>query len=220
MAIKEFEITEQQRGKILALNEGHFVDLKSKDISPAKLTRHISAFANADGGELYIGINENKLTGERTWDGFINEEDANGFVQCFESIFPLGQEFEYEFISCGTSSGLVLHVETKKAVEIKNASDGKAYLRRGAQSLPQDTLEQIERLKLNKGLSSFETQTLDVELENVTNSYTIIDFLLQIIPFAEPVNWLKKQQLIKTEKPTVAAALLFSDEPQALLPKR
>lgn len=52
------DISAEQRDLILALPEGHFHDLKSRDIAPGKLTRTISAFANAAGGELYIGIDE------------------------------------------------------------------------------------------------------------------------------------------------------------------
>jgi ATP-dependent DNA helicase RecG len=37
--------------KLLACSEGHFLDLKSRDIKPYKLSRTISAFANAEGGE-------------------------------------------------------------------------------------------------------------------------------------------------------------------------
>ena len=44
--------------------------------------------------------------------------------------------------------------------------------------------------------------------------------MLAVTPIAEPLPWLRKQQLIHEGKPTVAAALLFSDEPQAVLPKR
>ncbi len=220
MAINVFEINKQQKDQLLNLQENHFFDLKAKEITPAKMTRHISAFANADGGDLYIGIGEDKITYDRIWDGFKNPEEANGHIQCFEQLFPLGQDFEYEFLSCPGFPGLILHVEVKKTPDIKSASDGKVYLRRGAQSLPQESPEQIERLKFNKGLTSFETQTVDADLNLVTNSYTIIEFMLQVIPTAEPDNWLKKQQLIKLDKPTVAAILLFSDEPQAILPKR
>lgn len=41
-----------------------------------------------------------------------------------------------------------------------------------------------------------------------------------MIPTAEPEPWLRKQQLISDDKPTVAGLLLFAEEPQALLPKR
>jgi ATP-dependent DNA helicase RecG len=42
----------------------------------------------------------------------------------------------------------------------------------------------------------------------------------QVVPSSEPEAWLRKQELIKEEKPTVAAIVLFSDLPQAALPKR
>lgn len=213
-------ISIEQRDKILSLDEGHFLDLKSIDISPGKLTRHISAFANADGGELYIGIDENKETASRSWRGFMNQEDANGHLQCLEQLFPLGQYFDYTFLKCEKALGLLLKVEIRKTPSIINASDGTPYLRRGAQSLPQETVEQIERLRIDKGITSFETNTVDADIDSICNSCVTIAFMLQIIPAAEPEPWLKKQVLIRNNKPTVAGVLLFSDEPQALLPKR
>ena len=44
--------------------------------------------------------------------------------------------------------------------------------------------------------------------------------MLEVIPTAEPEPWLKKQQVILQDKPTVAGLLLFADEPQAAVPKR
>jgi ATP-dependent DNA helicase RecG len=46
---------------VLSYTEGHFLDLKAEEIKPSKLTKAISAFANADGGELYVGIAEKEL---------------------------------------------------------------------------------------------------------------------------------------------------------------
>lgn len=43
---------ENEEARLLSLDEGHFVDLKSKRINPAKLQQSFVAFANADGGEL------------------------------------------------------------------------------------------------------------------------------------------------------------------------
>jgi ATP-dependent DNA helicase RecG len=73
---------------------------------------------------------------------------------------------------------------------------------------------------LDKGVVSFETETLPVASSLVTNSTAIIGFMIEVIPTSEPDAWLQKQQLLSGEKPTVAAVLLFADEPQALLPKR
>lgn len=78
----------------------------------------------------------------------------------------------------------------------------------------------MRRLRLDKGLESFETQTAQADPEIITNSEAIIGFVLEIVPHQEPDAWLKKQQLILTELPTVAGLVLFADEPQAVLPKR
>lgn len=220
MSVETVLITEEQKNHILALDEGHFVDVKAKDIEPAKLTRHISAFANADGGELYIGISENKIAQSKYWQGFANPEAANGHLQIFERLFPLGHDVSYTFLSCATASGLVLQIIINKTSDIKVASDGTPYIRRGAQSLPVNTAQALQRLQLNKGVTSFENEAIPVNVREITNSTHIIRFMIEIIPTAEPEPWLKKQQLIRDDKPTVAGIILFAEEPQAIIPKR
>jgi len=219
-AISTFRLTLQESTKILSLEEGHFMDLKSKDVSPAKLTKSLSAFANAEGGELFVGIDEDVRQRKRTWRGFERIEDANGFIQCFETLFPLGSECSFGFLESSIGSGSVLKVEIRKSMDVKLASDGKAYLRRAAQSLPVVGEEALTRLRRNKGIASFETEPVPVEKSLITNSGPIIKFMLEVVPAAEPEPWLKKQQVIVEERPTVAGLLLFADEPQAAIPKR
>ena len=100
MAILVEAITKEQAVKILALDEGHFMDLKATEIQPAKLTQTLSAFANADGGDLYVGIAEVKPSKKRVWQGFADPEAANGHIQALESLFPLGHDFEYTYLRC------------------------------------------------------------------------------------------------------------------------
>jgi ATP-dependent DNA helicase RecG len=80
--------------------------------------------------------------------------------------------------------------------------------------------EALKRLEYAKGLSSFETELVNCPPEEVCNSRMIIEFMLRVVPTAEPDTWLRKQQLLRGDKPAVAAVLLFAEEPQALLPKR
>lgn len=61
---------------------------------------------------------------------------------------------------------------------------------------------------------------MQAELSTIENSIVILDFLLGVVPTAEPEPWLRKQRLIIDQNPTVAGVLLFAEEPQALLPKR
>ena len=86
--------------------------------------------------------------------------------------------------------------------------------------LPVDTEEALSRLRRNKGISSFETESVSVDKQLITNSTPIIGFMLEVVPTAEPEASLRKQQVIVDEKPTVAGLVLFAEEPQAALPKR
>lgn len=222
MAIQIDRISPEQRDLLLGVEEGHFIDVKAIDVTPAKLTRSIAALANSDGGELLIGIDEVKSQGavSRHWRGFSLLEAANAHLQVFESLFPLGRDFQYNFLNCPGSSGYVLQINICKTRDIKKASDGRVYIRRGAQNLPVESASGMKELEYCKGLSSFESETVNCPPATVCNSTQVIDFMLKVVPTSEPDAWLRKQQLLATDKPTVAGVLLFADEPQALLPKR
>lgn len=213
-------ISSEEVGKLFALSEGHFCDFKSKAISPAKLTRSISGFANADGGELFVGIEEPSSGGPKSWNGFDSIEAANGLIQAINSILPLGQGVRMTFLASDGRPGILLHIEIFKSRDIIKTASSEVYVRRGAQNLPITDAGALERLRLDKGLTSFETMTVEANEEVITNSAETIGFILEIVPHQEPEKWLRKQNLIVSEKPTVAGTILFADEPQALLPKR
>ena len=222
MSIAVVTVGTPEARQILSAEENHFLDLKAVEVAPAKLARSIAAFANADGGELFVGVDENKTSGKMAWRGFSRPEDANGHLQAFEDMFPLGQYFGYEFLrwSGQERRGVVLHVTIQKSRDVKKLADGSVYIRRGSQNLPIRTEEALSQLRRNKGITSFETETVDVPKDFVTNSETIIEFMINTVPLAEPEPWLRKQLLLHGDKPTVAAVLVFSDDPQAALPKR
>jgi len=214
------DIDDEQVLKLLAQDEGHFMDFKSIAISPTKITKTLCAFANADGGEIYIGVAQDSRSKKTIWDGFPTQEDANGLIQVCEKTFPLGQDFSYTFISNANSNGLILKVDILKTRDVKAANDEKVYVRRSAQNLPVSDDDGLRRLEKNKGISSFETEILRIDPVLITNSIKVIEFMLDVVPAAEPEQWLKKQLLLMSGHPTVAGILLFAEEPQAALPKR
>lgn len=220
MPIEVKNISAEQADRIIAYSEGHFCELKSIDARPSRLTTTIAAFANSDGGELYVGINEDSKAEPRIWRGFNDQEAANGHIQLFERHFPLSGDFQYTFLSCDRRPGLVLKLDIQKTRDIRKDSEGTPYVRRGPQNLPVTTREQLRQLEYVKGLASFETEPVDVPADLVSNALPILEFMLEVIPTAEPSTWLAKQMLMRDGRPTVAGILLFAEEPQALLPKR
>ena len=77
----------------------------------------------------------------------------------------------------------------------------------------------MEQLKRAKGITTHERATVAAPAELITNSATVIGFMLEVVPSAEPDTWLRKQLLIVEDKPTVAGLVVFADEPQVVLPK-
>lgn len=69
-------IDTKEINRLLSIDEDHFNDVKSKRISPNKLQETFVAFANSDGGDLYIGIEDKKEVGNRLV-GFSQQEEAN-----------------------------------------------------------------------------------------------------------------------------------------------
>ena len=60
--------------KVVQPNERQFSDVKALEITPAKLTKLVSAFANSEGGDLYVGIGEiDAANNIREWRGFIRD---------------------------------------------------------------------------------------------------------------------------------------------------
>jgi ATP-dependent DNA helicase RecG len=219
--IEVVPITGEERDRLLSLEEGHFAELKRIEVSTKKLGITVSAFANATGGDLYIGIGEYELMGTkiRTWMGFQDQEAANGHIQSLEALFPLGAEYSYEFLSCLGSKGVVLHITVQRTPQIARAHNKKAYIRKGAQNIEVKGIEAIRRLELDKGITSYEKQPVDADLDVITKSENIATFIKNVVPMQTPEIFVRKQALSRNNKPVVAGVLLFADEPQAVLPK-
>lgn len=222
MTFKLSNLSDDEIAELLHTSESHFVDFKSADITPAKLSKTLSAFANTSGGDIYVGIEEVENTDGRelVWAGYPDQEAANPVFQVLEGLGPLANNYSAEFFASAKEKGLVLHLTIYKTQEIIAATDKRVYVRRNAQSLPLAAEEAVERLRYEKGLKSFEDELLNIDAAEIVNSATIIEFMLDTIPTGDPDDWVVKQRVMVDGRPTVAGVLLYSDNPQAILPKR
>jgi ATP-dependent DNA helicase RecG len=138
---KTYVISKEQAEKIINVKEDYLNDVKAKEIRPAKLSETVSAFANAAGGDIYIGvtedINNNKVRG---WDGFDDVEEANNIIHVLIEAHPLANHLKFEFLACDEFNGLVLHVSISKVKDIVKASNDEIYVRANAGKIKINTI--------------------------------------------------------------------------------
>lgn len=83
------------------------------------------------------------------------------------SFFHLKDSVSSYFYRGDGQEGLLLILEIIKTSQIVRATDGKAYVRRGASNQPISTPEQLKQLELAKGVSSHEDATVRDEVDNI-----------------------------------------------------
>lgn len=140
-------IDENDAHEFCTRDEGHFFDRKAIGIKAAKLQKIAVAFANADGSEFVVGIADSKDEPDpaKRWAGQAAQEDFNPHIQSLTEITPT-LPVRYGFLACPTRPGLVLHVSVEKSGQVHSTADKSVYVRKGAQSLPLHSAEQITAL--------------------------------------------------------------------------
>lgn len=165
-----YEVDDAQAAKIMATQENYLNDIKAREIKPAKLSETISAFSNAAGGDVYVGVGEDKTANTRTWLGFDDPEQANDIFHVLFQAHAFGNHVKFEFLSNKSLPGLVLHITIKKVKEIVKSSSGEVFVRVNAGKQKIDTPEKLKRLELDKGIVTFENEWVEIPLPRIENS--------------------------------------------------
>lgn len=218
---KKKNVTQKEIDDILIIQEDWLIDKKGKDIKPAKLSKTVSAFANTNGGDIYLGISHKEDKTVYFWDGFDSEEQMNQHIDVVTNMFDSYEDYSMETYQSNVDGTFVLHIIVHKTQKIIYASDGKAYVRHGVQNSPCDNDEKLIRLRLDKGLSSYEDEYTQSNLDDLKSSRVLCNFLTQVAPTTTPYDWLRRQKVMNSNAYiSVAGVLLYDECPQATLPKQ
>ena len=140
-------------------SENKYFDRKSGQIKVSDLAPHISAFANADGGTLVIGISDKK----RTLEGInaCGEDKINELINAPKDCCRPMPRYREEYLDITNENGeqdriLLLHIESSVDQVIRTSND-RTYLRIGDKS--KEMLgENLRNLEYAKGSRHFEDE--------------------------------------------------------------
>ena len=197
-------------------HENKYFDRKSAGIKPTDLARHISAFANADGGTLVIGIDDKT----RALEGInsIGEDRINELLVSPKTCCKPMPRYQEEFVEIKNAQGkpdrlLLLHIEESYDQIIRTNND-KTYLRIGDRTLEM-TGDDLRNLEYSKNARHYEDEVnKDASISDL-DSELLEQYASRIDASDVPVEQMLRargftKQIDGKELLTNAAVLLFA----------
>ena len=208
---------------ILSREEGQTFDRKSIRIKPKDLAVTMIAFANADGGDLVVGITDSKkeIEGVDGDEKILNEIRRTPFDFCAPSV-----NAQVEMVPCVDRTGkdnhvLVFHIEPSLRVYANQADE--VFLRVGDKSKKLSFDERFQLMN-DKGQSCYEeTAVYSAGLDDIDMS--LVDDYCQKSGYSKSsIEFLTENHGYVVERngkkhPTVASLLMFGKKPQDFLPR-
>ena len=219
--IRTEKLSDDDVTRLLEMKESCLMDKKGKNIMPAKLSKTVSAFANNMGGEIYLGISSSNDKQSYFWDGFLSQEEANQHIEIIDTVVGNFDDYDIVEYSNEQHETVIFHITIHKTSRVIYASDGIPYCRISAQNKPFNSPENLRRLELDKGITSYENELTQCKFDDIKESVALKTFISQVVPASTAYKWLRKQQVMSSDtKISVAGVLLYDDNPATTLPKR
>ena len=191
--------------EVPAHRRGTFRLCQGEEISPRNYET-MSAFANAT-CELFVCIENGKARcSPMVW--LRSAQDPTLIPRCSFELFSLGLYFTYAFLTCCSvtresfSSPRILEDAGHFALR-RTASSTCAVARKAFRTL----IRESPSVTRSKGITTARTSDPRCSVRAHHDLRTIICFMLDVVPSAEPEAWLRKTILIDDSKSTVADLL-------------
>lgn len=225
MSKKIVEISLHKALSLCQVDESDFLDFKSKEVAGNKIQKTAVSFANSEGGEILVGITDEKHEKDiiKRWNGHEKLEDYNSIIQALSELNP-SIDFSYSFLRVqGQTKNYILHITILRDTHVHKIPNGDVYVRQGAQSVKLPP-HKILDLTHAKGITSEEDSIVNAaSIDQLEKSDALKFFLNELsIIDSDPLNFLIQENLIdnKTWCPKVASLLLFHDNPSSIIPKQ
>ncbi|CAI8972512.1 RNA-binding domain-containing protein [Pseudomonas sp. IT-P395] len=205
-------------------DEGDFFDRKAFEVKPASIQKIVVAFANSDGGDVLIGIADEKVDPDplKRWVGADSREAYNQHIESIVSLNP-SVDFRFTFLKRKSMSrAYVLKISVNKGLKVHETADKTVYVRKGAQSLPVKGSIKLMELAHAKGtVSAEDMDVITARVDDIEKSAALGDYLYQLpITNKDPLDFLLQEHLVHDESwvPKASSVLLFGDNPSSMMP--
>ena len=201
--------------------EGQYFDRKSARIKPEDAVRHVIAFANASGGQLVIGIEDDgTITGFRRE----NAKPIESFEQLPITLCAPAPVVQARRAPCVNDAGeddvvLVLDIAPSSNHVVEKRLGGDVYLREADNSVRLDR-EQVRALEYDKGQLWFEDELArggagidDVDREFLARYKRVIG-----AEHMDDERLLVARDFLRDGRLTDAGVILFAADPMRFLP--
>ena len=199
--------------------ENQYFDRKSARIKPNDVARHIVAFANAAGGKLAIGIEDN---GEITGFGVDRAQNVEDFEQAALTFCSPVPNVRKERVPVVTASGrddfiLVLDVGASTDRVISRRGDRKVFLRQQDRSVELDR-EQVTALEYDKNQRRFEDEVVDRSSIDDVDPEVMARYKADIGTDLPDEQVLRSRGFLVDGHLTNAGVLIFAENPTRFIP--
>lgn len=206
-------------GRFISATEDYYFDRKSARKDSSEISRHISAFANASGGKLVIGIEDDgEITGfKRNGARPIEAFEQAALVDCDPCPQVVNKQIEVTNSSGQPDKILAIDIDPSVDRVIKRRSDGAVFLRQDGSS-NKLTHEQITALEYDKNQRSFEEEIVERSSINDIDADVLMKYKDALNAETSDEQILRSRGFLVDDHLTNAGVLLFAKEPTRFLP--
>lgn len=206
--------TERELQELFSAPEGQTLERKSARIHPRDLANTLIAFANADGGRVLVGIEDDGTVGGI--DPTADREQVERLLRAAYEFCTPSVQIEYQFVS--GHDRMVLLLDVPVSPRVHNHTNGRVYLRVLDRDQPLDADETL-RVAFAKGQASYEAQPVRGATLEAVDQELVAEYARRRELDQPAERLLRGLNLLVEDTLTVAGVLLFAREPGRWLPR-